>query len=427
MSCHVSFATNSDGVGRCDGPGSGCSKLEGFACTKRDDPPPPQPSAVSPTQSALLLSADGPLSLRPLCDECEPTDRPSKAKNITVVSDILLNGCMPNSACQAVPRTLTAAECLSVYCSDYPSVAVKISGNYHGTDTPRADHVNATPGAAVAWGAITAVAAMGLDIFDNSCSGAQCQRYGATDPDGGIPPPLLVAGQTPDLFMLDEVRISGNTGWQGGIGCPSPCHAPLRGQTNGDPWPGAGWLALLDTAEPETLGCMRLGTIEADRVPTRNLLNLASFGQLHALDASTALPTLDKLDEYDGDQVWQWTNPSHSGAGLLLGELPLATNPSAANHSVFLGINVRLPNNATAVELMIDRGDGKWLTTATPCQLHNQRDVAAGAWGVVSTQAQLRGGGGTARFGVKLGGAGSRMQLRRVGAGVVGAGWGRLV
>ena len=119
--------------------------------------------------------------------------------------------------------------------------------------------------------------------------------------------------------MLDEVRISGNTGWQGGIGCPYPCHAPLRGQTNGDPWPGAGWLALLDTAEPATLGCMRLGTIEADRVPTRNLLNLASFGQLHALDASTALPTLDKLDEYDGDQVWQWTNPSHSGAGLLLG------------------------------------------------------------------------------------------------------------
>ena len=77
-------------------------------------------------------------------------------------------------------------------------------------DTPAYDHVNVSnSSAAVAWGAVLAIAVEGLRVHANSCSGQRCDHS-----EGGFPPPLLVSGMRPDLFLMKDVSISDNTGWQ---------------------------------------------------------------------------------------------------------------------------------------------------------------------------------------------------------------------
>ena len=284
------------------------------------------------------------------------------------------------------------------------------------------DWVNKTEGATIAWGAIAAIAAVGLDVSDNSCTGAQCQKYDLNGPnarDGGIVPPLLLGGDSPGHFMLKEVRINGNTGWQGGVGAGPQSHPPLPGHTKEDPWPGSGWLHLIQPAAATTnvTGCMDMHTVTADRLEPRNLVSATALTAPKAVEG-IPLATLKPAAPYDGDAVFAWANDARAETAVLLAEIDLASNPSVANRSVFLAANAQVLG-ADSLELMIDRGDGGWVGTAQSCA-----DPVPESWSVHSTQAQLR-SSGTARFALRLRGSG-QIKLRRVAAAVVGTGWHRL-
>eukprot|EP01051_Picozoa_sp_SAG22_P029725 SAG22_NODE_11164_length_497_cov_1.296482_2_plen_49_part_01 len=49
---------------------------------------------------------------------------------------------------------MSLVECMSYYCNEFPTVGVRIRGNYHGTGTPASLNVNQTPGSDIAYGAI---------------------------------------------------------------------------------------------------------------------------------------------------------------------------------------------------------------------------------------------------------------------------------
>jgi len=99
--------------------------------------------------------------------------------------------------------------------------------------------------------------------------------------------------------------------------------------------------------------------------------------------------------------------------------------------------------NAT-IELLMDAGDGAWRTSGTgtePMHLMNVPpkdlvfqcgDAPQGSklWAVSSFQLQMA-SGGTARFGLRVSGvegtgSGAVLELRKVGAAVVGTGWDRM-
>ena len=131
------------------------------------------------------------------------------SQNITVMADIVINGCLASTDCLSVPPKMDPFACVSTYCAKFPTVGLKISGNYHGMDTPAAVKMNRTntAGSDIAWGAYLGIAMVGADISDNSCTGGGCENeprscphcndgkpvYG--DPDGGEPPPLVVGGE----------------------------------------------------------------------------------------------------------------------------------------------------------------------------------------------------------------------------------------
>eukprot|EP01051_Picozoa_sp_SAG22_P025012 SAG22_NODE_7206_length_762_cov_0.930618_1_plen_195_part_10 len=158
---------------------------------------------------------DGPaLQLRVArCTERYSDDSCGLASNITVLTDIVLNG----EGCGAGDKACGAISGDRPYLSDSEygidggaCYSVRIEGNHHGMDTPKYDHVNASNStAAVAWGAILAIAVEGLQIHANSCTGERCDHS-----EGGFPPPLLVSGVRADQFWVTGVSISGNTGWE---------------------------------------------------------------------------------------------------------------------------------------------------------------------------------------------------------------------
>lgn len=212
-----------------------------------------------------------------------------------------------------------------------------------------------------------------------------------------------MGGWNRQLFVAKDVRVSGNTGWQGSTG-EYYADQPLPGHTFAQPWPGAGWLRLLGddvapwlqqrsthTAATATgtgagsvvgagvvnrtamRGCMDYHTWTADRVRVRNLIKpTALLGELHPADAGGATPMLTRSSNHtiDGDAVFEWRQgPTHANNGsgsskatggggssstsLVLGTLDLASNPSVLNRSVFLAVDARLLVNAT-LELLID-------------------------------------------------------------------------
>ena len=257
-------------------------------------------------------------------------------------------------------------------------------------DTPLYDKVNATQASDVAWGAYLGIAMIGADISDNSCTGGGCEEE-PTGTDAGEPPPLVVGGTNRQLFVARDVRVSGNTGFQGSPAGyystrpqrPAEQHCnKAPGHTIGDPWPGAGWLRLLGddrqpwmarrstavtTSAPATSpirGCMNYHTWTADRVRVRNLIKRPDWQHPTAADAGGTVPSISTANvTIDGDVVVEWSQTA-GAASVLLGQLDLAANPSVANHSVFLALDTRLIFNGT-LELLIDGGDGVWHSSGT--------------------------------------------------------------
>ena len=122
----------------------------------------------------------GPLVLKPYCG-INPTGYNGPGcfghpKNITVMADIVINGCLASTDCLSIPPKMDPFSCVSVYCSKFPTTGIKISGNYHGMDTPAAVNMNASNvgRSDIAWGAYLAIAMIGADISDNTCTGAGC-------------------------------------------------------------------------------------------------------------------------------------------------------------------------------------------------------------------------------------------------------------
>ena len=152
----------------------------------------------------------------------------------------------------------------------------------------------------------------------------------------------------------------------------------------------------------------------------------------------------------DGDPIWEWRHGAKSNS-VILGELDLSDNPSVANHSVFLALDTRLLSNAT-LELLIDAGDGVWHSSGTGIEhmhlsngmewngrwlpeadaVYQCGDAQQGSrlWAVSSFQLQMA-ATGTARFGMRLSNVkakppGAVLQLRKIGAAIVGTGWDRM-
>lgn len=407
----------------------------------------------------------GPLEMKPDCG-INPTgengdDCFGSPKNITIVADIVLGGCLASLGCLTIPPTVDPFTCVLSYCSKLPTVGAKISGNYHGMSSPFEAKVNATNTTDVAWGAVFANAVIGLEVTDNLDHGG-----------GGNLPPLVVGGSNRQLFVAKDVRISGNLGFQAS---PSGYYqvenaAVPGGRTIADPSPGSGWLRLLgsdvgpcggaDTESPpipgETnpavmRGCMDYHTWVSAGVRVRNFLAADTWASVSAkpmrTNASEPAPLLTKTkDSVDGDTVWEWSQHQHSATSLLLGELDLSANPSVANHTVFLAVDTRLLFNATLV-LLMDAGDGVWRSSGSGVEhmlisnvpktnavyMCGDAQLGSRLWAVSSFQLQMQ-STGTARFGLRLSDVkGADMssdpavlQLRKVGAAVVGTGWDRM-
>ena len=349
---------------------------------------------------------------------------------------------------------------VSSYCAKFPTVGAKISGNYHGMSSPAEAKINATNTSDIAWGAVFANAVIGLDVSDN------------LDHRSRPLSPLLVGGSNRQLFVAKDVRVSGNLGFQAspsGYYEVSNPWTPIPGGTVADPWPGSGWLRLIGsdvgpsggpdvepasvpgTANPSVMrGCMDYHTLESDRVRVRNFLPANTWESVSAApkttNASDTPPVLTKTNEpVDGDAVWEWSQKQQEQTtSVLLGELDLSANPSVANRTVFLAADTRLLFNAT-LELLMDGGDGVWHTSGTGTEhmhisnvpetnaIYQCGDAQQGSrlWAVSSFQLQLA-AAGTARFGLRLSdvegsAAGAAvLQLRKVGAAIVGTGWNRM-
>jgi hypothetical protein len=124
----------------------------------------------------------GPLVLRPFCG-LNPTGYNGvgcfgSPKNITVMADIVINGCLTSTDCLSIPPKMDPFSCVSTYCSTFPTTGIKISANYHGMDTPAAVRMNKTntAGSDIAWGAYLGIAMINADILDNSCTGGGCEN-----------------------------------------------------------------------------------------------------------------------------------------------------------------------------------------------------------------------------------------------------------
>ena len=338
---------------------------------------------------AIAARTYGPLRLKPFCG-LDPkgtsgTKCTGSPKNLTVVADIVscniphcwrlpalhccrqvINGCLASGDCLKIPPPMPLIECMSYFCNEFPTVGVRLAGNYHGTGTPASLKVVETPGSDIAYGAVVATAMIGADISDNSCTGGGCAD----------PPPLLVSGTNAELFALKQVRMFTNTGFQNGVGYPFGVTKPQAGRTVDDPWPGAGTLSLVADGEPEdgtASSCMHFHTVASDRVRVRNLLDrplqpkCAECCCPRPLSASEPAPTItSEPARFDGDLVHRWRLPSGlsetegGSAAVLLGELDLATNPSVTNKSVYLAVQSRVQANSSVLELLIDPGDGNW-------------------------------------------------------------------
>ena len=193
--------------------------------------------------------------------------------------------------------------------------------------------------------------------------------------------------------------------------------------------------------------CMDYHTWVADRTRVRNFLDAGVLRTVaaapKAADANAAPSIAKTNDTIDGDAVFEW-HQSAATNSLLLGELDLLANPSAVNRSVFLALDTRLLLNAT-LELLMDAGDGVWRTSGTGIEkmhisnvpetnaVYQCGDAQRGSrlWAVSSFQLQL-GAVGTARFGLRVSAVqgstagGPVLQLRKVGAAVVGVGGDRM-
>lgn len=347
-------------------------------------------------------------------------------------------------------------------------------------DTPAAVRLNKTntAGSDIAWGAYLGIAMIDADILDNSCTGGGCENEPRScphcndgkpvsgDPDAGEPPPLVIGGSNRQLFVAKDVRVSGNSGFQGSTG-GYYIDQPVTGHEYSDPWPGAGWLRLIgddvkpwsqssaiagviDTPVNHTAmrGCMDYHTWTADRIRVRNLIKPKHFLNPKPADAGGAAPTIASTKTtIDGNTVAAWSQGNHVSTSIVLGEVELDDNPSVANRSVFLALDTRLLYNAT-LELLIDQGDGIWRASGVGTEPMSVRNPSLGGtpkivmqcggapqgsrlWSVSSFQLQMA-STGTARFGMRLSGVhdapiGSPvLQLRKVGAAVVGTGWDRM-
>jgi hypothetical protein len=191
-------------------------------------------------------------------------------------------------------------------------------------------------------------------------------------------------------------------------------------------------------------------TWTADRVRVRNLIKPGHLVQPMPADAGGAAPTIANTEPHttiDGNAVYEWSQGTHASTSIILGEVELAANPSVANRSVFLALDTRLLFNAT-LELLIDQGDGVWHSSGVGTEPMSVRNPSLGGtpeivmqcggapqgsrlWSISSFQLQMA-STGTARFGMRLSdvqdapvGA-AVLQLRKIGAAVVGTGWDRM-
>ena len=78
----------------------------------------------------------GPLVLKPKCG-LNPTGENGEAcfgspRNITVMADIVINGCLASTDCLSIPPKMDPFSCVQSYCSTFPTEGLKITGNYHG-------------------------------------------------------------------------------------------------------------------------------------------------------------------------------------------------------------------------------------------------------------------------------------------------------
>ena len=389
---------------------------------------------------------DGPaLQLRVArCVERYSADSCGLASNITVLTDIVLNGegCgVGDKACGAISGDRPYLSDTEYGIGGGACYSVRIEGNHHGMDTPKYDHVNASNStAAVAWGAILAIAVEGLQIHANSCTGERCDHS-----EGGFPPPLLVSGVRADQFWVTGVSISGNTGWEStreretaGSDPPAP------GAQWEDPWPGHGWVSLMETAGPSysphwktdwtSSRRMHWHTVEADGVELTNFLPGVGCLLLAPVPfTGLPLPTISRLSgSYNGAAALRWSNALQNVTARVLGSIDLKTNPTLRSASVFFAVELWLDDrNTSSAQLWIDRGDGNWSSSSPECcgaaGPPKPTDTAAPAgWEVFSTQAVLA-PSGTARFALHVDAPLSAgAMVRKVVVSKIGAGWNRV-
>ena len=235
--------------------------------------------------------------------------------------------------------------------------SARIIGYHHGMDTPAYDAANNTD-LNKAWGAYLLIAARGVDIADNSCSGGACETEGGKDT--GPPPSLLVSGTNAELFDVRQVHVQGNTGWSEvwSLIDVNNAHAnytpPRRGML---------WQSLI--ADSVRKKNFIHGTVNLE--PERGVL--LDPVQLTDPPLSLAPPPLPVVSVattlYDGDPVVEWRGNGRTMASLVT-SLDIDSTPSLAGQAAYFMVQARVLSPSTTVALWADGGDGSWALGESP-------------------------------------------------------------
>jgi hypothetical protein len=289
--------------------------------------------------------------------------------------------------------------------------SARIVGNHHGMDTPAYDAANNTD-LNPAWGAYLLIAARGVDIRDNSCSGGACETEGGTD--SGPPPPLLVSGTNAELFDVRQVRVQGNTGW-------SKVVALIDVNAHADYTPprrGMLWQSLIAD------GIRKKNFIEAtNRGVLLNPVRLTD-PPLHLAPPPLPIVTVAAA-QYDGDRVVEWRGNGSSMAALAA-SLDIGSTPSLAGQSVFFMVQARVLSPAVTVALWADDGDGRWAMGESPTTARWQTSMI-GQWEEITVPMTMPLLGNNTRFAIHVSGAcppcdDLHVQFRAVALAPIGAG-----
>ena len=301
--------------------------------------------------------------------------------NVSISADIVLNGVIDNAGDPTWSFGIGNAVRDRAISSEFPCRAVTIEGGYH---SPKAETKNGN-GTLVLIGAV-----QGALIRGNDCGGGgQCKNMA-----------VVTTGTDATLWGARDISLERNTGWDFTGGAVRLVSSPkclrrwdpatrigVQTQQGSLPWSCEG---RLDTVSDTPALCsgtnIGYGVGDNERrqrpyactsAPPTNFVTASSSAHSAPIPGFSA-PTIDPAESYDGHLVHRISAPAGAepAAALIVAELPLASMPSAAGHSVHFTVFARTVKSAfhprvkdgwnttmATLILLIDRGDGVWLSS----------------------------------------------------------------